>query len=173
MFRNKKTRDIFRKHYTKICEIVKQMTYSKDPEFEILPIMYVVATIAVANTAWNHPNARYAEPISKELTSMVPKEKEELFFSLVESNKLILTGEVELRFHWTTNDNEKESFNSDGVLRCVGNLGDTLFFSANAPSNRVKNGEKNLAQRFRERILYPLTEEFTSYYNDLYALWSK
>ena len=159
---------IFKTHYYNAIKISKKSLLSNNPEFELLPAMFIVCDFATANA--KKDRRKVADLIFTEIDTINSDYDRIKFDKRCDLYGTIIRG-GKLRCEWFMGDNS--IFYTNPVTKCVALYSD-IIFNEDCADNYDKSPYMihNIFEtiNFFNNVVEPLLKEFIELHNDIYNL---
>lgn len=170
MFFNKKDRyaTVFKKHYKRIINIIKDWNLDNNAKFEVLTSMYVISDFAI--TSAGKDRQAVAQAVMSQIDDILSCYDKNKFYSRVDLYGSVIRGK-ELRLEWFLGD--RNNLDDNVVIKCAGLLGDILYNPEcaddydNAPVC-IYGIDKELI--FANNIMIPIIKEVVLLFNEMFDL---
>lgn len=169
LFGKKKTAEtIFSTHYKAMIKIAKTSPIAQNPEFELLPAMFVITDYAAASARKDRRS------IANEVTCAMATMYKGLDNVLLD-NRCDLYGEIirgkDLRGEWFLGDISALSDNA--ISKCTALLGDILYnpqCAENYDTAPVVVYDIFESMKYADSVMKPLLDEMLNLFKDIYDL---
>ena len=169
LFGRKKTAEtIFTGHYKTMLEIAKASAIAQNPEFELLPAMFVITDYAAASARKDRRSIaneviRVMKSAYKGFDNALLDKRCELYGEIIRGKKL--------RGEWFLGD--VSAFSDNAISKCTALLGDILYnpeCADNYDSAPIVVYGVFESMKYAESVMKPLLDEMLNLFKEIYDL---